>query len=188
MTQLSNFNSHQFIQQAWDQLPACDPQKLFVLLAKLHPGKLRTDELIKDIRLVAYAPTESVTVAYAVRDDQNQVVNVLYSKYGVHQPPHYWLLSFSTDIVGCAIQFGGVREELALTTNVEAALKAATEKGIPCWACLGLTGLRTVRLPGQVKNVTVLRGQHDSGDFAEVVKELTQRFLDEGRRVSVKQE
>lgn len=188
MTQLSNFNSHQIIQQAWDQLPVCDPKKLFVLLAKLHPGKLWTDELIRDIRLVAYAPTESVTVAYAVRDEQNQVVNVLYSKYGVHQPPHYWLLSFSTDIVGCAIQFGGVREELALTTNVEAALKTTTEKGIPCWACLGLTGLRTVRLPGQVKNVTVLRGQHDSGDFAEIVKELTQRFLDEGRQVSVKQE
>ncbi|WP_297574724.1 toprim domain-containing protein [uncultured Deefgea sp.] len=79
---------------------------------------------------------------------------------------------------------------LALTEGIETALAVHQLTGLPVWACISASGLKTVQLPDTAREVFIY-GDNDQPDHkgrnagAEAAYILATRLLDEGRKVKV---
>ncbi len=70
-----------------------------------------------------------------------------------------------------------------LGEGIETSLAAMQATGHPAWAALSTSGLRTLDLPGDVRNVIVLADGDEAGEVAARAAAL--RWKQEGRRVRI---
>ena len=67
--------------------------------------------------------------------------------------------------------------------GIETCLAATQATGNPAWAALSTSGLRTLELPNDVRDVIVLADGDDAGESAAQAAAL--RWMREGRRVRI---
>jgi DNA primase len=67
--------------------------------------------------------------------------------------------------------------------GIETCLAAMQVRGHPAWAALSASGLRTLDLPGNVREVIVLADGDDAGEAA--AHDSAHRWKREGRRVRI---
>ena len=84
---------------------------------------------------------------------------------------------------GGAARLAAVADKLALTEGIETALSVQQATGIPTWATLSTSGLKTVILPPDVREVVICADGDDAGDQA--AQDAAQRLLREGREVRI---
>lgn len=59
-------------------------------------------------------------------------------------------------LVGESVHFGELNEILCVAANVESAMALCiATNGLPCWVCLGPTGVRTLKPPEKVRKVLI---------------------------------
>jgi putative DNA primase/helicase len=84
---------------------------------------------------------------------------------------------------GGAVRLGIVGTVLMIGEGIETCLAAMQATRYPAWAALSTSGLRTLDLPNEVRDVIVLADADDSGEAA--AHEAAQRWKREGRRVRI---
>lgn len=84
---------------------------------------------------------------------------------------------------GGAVQFGEADDILMVGEGIETCLAVMQSTGHPTWAALSTSGLRTLDLPENVREVIVLADGDDPGEAA--AKECSFRWKHEGRRVRI---
>jgi DNA primase len=67
--------------------------------------------------------------------------------------------------------------------GIETTLSAMQAAGIPAWAALSTSGMRSLNLPNTVREVIVLADGDDPGDTA--ARACAERWAREGRRVRI---
>ena len=94
-------------------------------------------------------------------------------------------------ITGGAVQLYPATDTLALTEGIETALAVYVSTGLPVWACLGTSGLKSVVIPDKVKTVYIM-ADHDKIDKKrgvrpgeEAARILAKRLIGEGRKVKI---
>ncbi len=87
--------------------------------------------------------------------------------------------------VGGAVRLGAVGERLGLTEGIEDALSVMEAVEMPCWACLGTSGLRAVVLPRppSAAEVVIFADNDPSGIGA--ARTAAHRLSAEGRHVRI---
>jgi DNA primase len=70
-----------------------------------------------------------------------------------------------------------------IAEGLETALSAMQATGLATWAALSTSGLRTLELPANVRNVVVLADGDEAGEAA--AREAARRWNGEGRRVRI---
>ena len=81
---------------------------------------------------------------------------------------------------GRLAQQGGL---LMVGEGIETCLAAMQATGYPAWAALSTSGLRTLDLPGDVRDVIVLADGDDPGEAA--ARDAAMRWKREGRSVRI---
>jgi hypothetical protein len=84
---------------------------------------------------------------------------------------------------GGAVRLAPAGEVLMLGEGIETCLAAMQATGHPAWAALSTSGLRTLDLPEDVRDVIVLADGDDAGEAAARAAAL--RWNREGRRVRI---
>lgn len=84
---------------------------------------------------------------------------------------------------GGAVRLAPAGEVLMLGEGVETCLAAMQATGHPAWAALSTSGLRTLDLPKDVRDVIVLADGDDAGEGA--ARDAALRWKREGRRVRI---
>ena len=84
---------------------------------------------------------------------------------------------------GGAVRLGEVRNALMVGEGIETCLAAMQATGSPAWAALSTSGLRSLNLPVEVRNVIVLADGDDPGEAA--ARDCAFRWKREGRRVRI---
>ena len=84
---------------------------------------------------------------------------------------------------GGAVKLGAPGDTLMVGEGLETCLAAIQSTGPPAWAALSTSGLRTLDLPGDVKNVLVLADGDPAGEAA--ARFCARRWTREGRRVRI---
>jgi putative DNA primase/helicase len=84
---------------------------------------------------------------------------------------------------GGAVRLGDPTDLLMVGEGIETCLAAMQATGNPTWAALSTSGLRTLDLPKEVRNVTVLADGDDAGEAA--ARDCAWRWMREGRRVCI---
>ncbi len=74
-------------------------------------------------------------------------------------------------------------EVLMVGEGIETCLAAMQATGHPAWSALSTSGLRTLDLPGSVREVIVLADGDDPGEAA--ARECALRWMRQGRRVRI---
>ncbi len=82
-----------------------------------------------------------------------------------------------------AVRLAAAGESLILAEGIETALSVMQAIDKPTWACLSTSGLKTVALPQEVREVVIAADGDEPGEKA--AQEAAQRFLAEGRRVKI---
>jgi hypothetical protein len=82
---------------------------------------------------------------------------------------------------GGAVRLAKAAPEMAIGEGIETCLSFLQETGIPIWATLGTSGMKSVILPDIVRDVIILVDLDRPGEDA--AKEAAARFTNEGRRV-----
>ena len=82
-----------------------------------------------------------------------------------------------------AVRLGPVGDRLMIAEGIETALSAIQATAQPAWAALSTSGLRTLELPLDVRDVIVLADGDDPGEAA--AQECARRWKREGRRVQI---
>lgn len=82
-----------------------------------------------------------------------------------------------------AVRLAPPAEHLGLAEGIETALSAMQLTGIPTWSCLSAGGLRTVKLPSDVRRVTIFADRDRAGLLA--ARDARARFAGEGRQVKI---
>ena len=88
-------------------------------------------------------------------------------------------------IAGGAVRLAKVGQRLGLCEGIEDGLTILQATGLPVWACLGTSGLRSVVLPPPplAAHVTILADAGEPGEQA--ARAAAQRLAAEGREVSI---
>jgi putative DNA primase/helicase len=86
-------------------------------------------------------------------------------------------------IGGAAVRLAAVADELAVGEGIETCLSVMQATGMPVWAALSTTGLKTLVLPTIVKSVAILADADAPGELA--ANEAAIRWLGEGRSVRI---
>ena len=84
---------------------------------------------------------------------------------------------------GGAVRLGDPGEVLMVGEGIETCLTAMQATGHPAWAALSTSGLRTLDLPGWVRDVIVLADGDNPGEAA--ARDCALRWMREGRRVRI---
>jgi hypothetical protein len=84
---------------------------------------------------------------------------------------------------GGAVRLGRFASTLLVGEGIETCLAAMQATSIPSWAALSTAGLRTLELPAEVTDVTVLADGDDPGEAA--AQDCSRRWAREGRRVRI---
>jgi putative DNA primase/helicase len=84
---------------------------------------------------------------------------------------------------GGAVRLGEARDALMVGEGIETCLAAMQATGRAAWAALSTSGLRSLDLPGSVREVIVLADGDDPGEAA--AQECAWRWKREGRRVCI---
>ncbi len=84
---------------------------------------------------------------------------------------------------GGAVRLAPIGPELVLSEGIETGLSVQQATGLPVWATLGTSGLRSVILPPEVKTVIVAADGDQAGE--EAAQETARRFIAEGRTVKI---
>ncbi|MDA1311286.1 MAG: toprim domain-containing protein [Proteobacteria bacterium] len=84
---------------------------------------------------------------------------------------------------GGAVRLGTPRDVLMVGEGIETCLAAMQATGNPTWAALSTSGLRTLDLPDDVREVIVLADGDDPGEAA--ARSCALRWQHEGRRVRI---
>jgi putative DNA primase/helicase len=84
---------------------------------------------------------------------------------------------------GGAVRLGPVGDRLLVAEGIETALSAMQATGQPAWAALSTSGLRTLELPADVRDVVVLADGDAPGEAA--AQDAGLRWKREGRRVRI---
>ena len=84
---------------------------------------------------------------------------------------------------GGAVRLTPPADVLMIGEGIETCLAVMQATGLPTWAALSTSGLRSLELPGEVSELVVLADGDDSGEKAAV--EAGNRWKREGRRVRI---
>jgi hypothetical protein len=84
---------------------------------------------------------------------------------------------------GGAVRLAEPRDLLMIGEGIETCLAAVQATGHPAWAALSTSGLRSLDLPANVRDVIVLADGDDAGEAA--ANECALRWKREGRRVHI---
>ena len=84
---------------------------------------------------------------------------------------------------GGAVRLAAADDELILAEGLETALSILQATGKPTWATLSTSGLKAVRLPSELKAVTIAADGDEPGEQA--AQEAGRRFMTEGRTVKI---
>ena len=84
---------------------------------------------------------------------------------------------------GGAVRLAAAAEQLLVGEGIETCLAAMQATGSPVWAALSTPGLRTLDLPPEVREVTILADGDDPGEEAARCAAL--RWAREGRRARI---
>jgi hypothetical protein len=84
---------------------------------------------------------------------------------------------------GGAVRLGVLGDTLMVGEGIETCLAAMQATDWPAWAALSTSGLRTLDLPVDVRNVIVLADGDDPGEAA--ARHCAQRWKREGRNVRI---
>jgi hypothetical protein len=84
---------------------------------------------------------------------------------------------------GGAVRLAPIGPELILGEGLETTLSAIQATGKPGWACMSSTGLRSVLLPQEVRDIVILEDGDEPGRQAAAA--LAERLTREGRMVRV---
>ena len=72
------------------------------------------------------------------------------------------------------MHFGELRDELVVAVSLESAMAVnIASAGIACWACLGTTGMRKLRIPERVRKICICADM----DPLEVMQEAARSVL-----------
>lgn len=82
-----------------------------------------------------------------------------------------------------AVRLAAAGEHLMVGEGIETCLAATQSTGRSAWAALSTTGLRTLDLPPEVREVTVLADGDEPGEAA--AQEAARRWIGQGRRVLI---
>jgi putative DNA primase/helicase len=88
-------------------------------------------------------------------------------------------------VAGGAVRLGSAGPTLAVTEGIENGLAMLQATGIPTWAALSASGMRTVILPTEARMVLVAADNDENGVGQRAAYDAARRFLREGRRVKV---
>ena len=142
----------------------------------------RQREVLCDVLLASSLEAEDPKIAFAVRDAESVLKNILMLEFtGVlslsNVKKHYSLVSPREPIVGCSVHFGEPKDELAVAVSLESAMAVnIASAGIACWACLGTTGMRTLRIPERVRKVCIYADMDPTEVMQEAAQSLAQRL------------
>jgi hypothetical protein len=84
---------------------------------------------------------------------------------------------------GGAVRLGNVDDVLLVGEGIETGLAATQSTGLPAWAALSTSGLRSLSLPDTITEVVVLADGDDAGEEAALV--CTRHLQRQGRRVRI---
>jgi putative DNA primase/helicase len=84
---------------------------------------------------------------------------------------------------GGAVRLGPIGDRLMVAEGIETALSAMQATGQPAWAALSTSGLRTLDLPAEVRDVIVLADGDEPGEAA--ASDCGLRWKREGRQVRI---
>ena len=84
---------------------------------------------------------------------------------------------------GGAVRLAHAQETLLVGEGIETCLAAMQATGIPAWAALSTSGMKTLVLPGDVRDVVVLADADEAGEVAARV--AARRWRQEDRHVRI---
>ena len=84
---------------------------------------------------------------------------------------------------GGAVRLAIAANVVMVGEGIETCLAAMQATGLPAWAALSTSGLRSLDLPNRIRDVVVLADGDDAGEAAAL--ECAQRWRREGRRVRI---
>ena len=84
---------------------------------------------------------------------------------------------------GGAVRLAPAGPELVLSEGIETALSVQQGTGLPVWATLSTSGLRSIILPPEVETVIIAADGDEAGE--EAAQEAARRFIAEGRTVKI---
>ncbi len=84
---------------------------------------------------------------------------------------------------GGAVRLAPAGPELVLSEGIETGLSVQQATGLPVWATLSTSGLRSVILPAEVKTVIIAADGDQAGE--EAAQAAARRFIAEGRDVKI---
>lgn len=151
----------------------------------------RREQFLKDIKLSSSLEEQESRIAFAVRDCAGKLANILLLELDglsllANVGKHYRLLSKDASIAGASVHFGEPEEELGVAVSVESAMALVNAtNGMPCWACLGPTGLKTLKVPEPVTKVRIFCDVEPSGVMQEAAEALATRLQETGRTATV---
>jgi hypothetical protein len=122
----------------------------------------RKEQFLNDVRLASSLEEEIVRIAFALRDCDGNIANILSLELeGLLRPcnvrKRYELILKDAPIVGASVHFGEPNKRFGIAVSVESAMSLViATNGMRCWACLGSTGLRTLQMPETVREVCVV--------------------------------
>ena len=149
-------------------------------------------EVLGDVLLASPLEAEEPKIAFAVRDSTGILKNILMLEFtGVlslfNVKKHYSLVSPHEPIVGCSVHFGEPKDELAVAVSLESAMAVnIASVGIACWACLGTTGMRTLRIPERVRNVCIYADMDPTEEMQEATQTLAQHLRTQGCQAEIR--
>jgi putative DNA primase/helicase len=88
-------------------------------------------------------------------------------------------------VVGGAVRLAWASETLLVGEGVETCLAAMQAMGVPTWAALSTSGLKTLILPTTVRTIIILADNDVNGAGEFAARAAAQRWLTEGRQVSI---
>ena len=88
-------------------------------------------------------------------------------------------------IGGLAVQLAPVAERLAIAEGIETALSYTQLRHIPAWSASSAVGVRTIRLPPQVRHVVIVADGDEAGRSS--ARAAMKKFLREGRTAVIAQ-
>jgi putative DNA primase/helicase len=84
---------------------------------------------------------------------------------------------------GGAVRLAEASDKLMIGEGIESCLSVMQVTGIPTWAALSTSGLKTLALPEGVRDVVILADGDDAGERAAM--QAARRWKGEGRRVRI---
>ena len=84
---------------------------------------------------------------------------------------------------GGAVKFGTYTDQIAVAEGLETALSVFQALQIPTWAALSCSGIKSLALPPEIKNVSIMADGDEPGEKAAML--AATRWRREGRKVRI---